>query len=148
MQQIYQNELDKTCFQPDMAYWYFKDLFRTASDKVWLDKGFNITIKPKYDGYQWGLTSKIYKVFDKKSSDSSVKSEIFPNQQSPKELHKLNIGKSEKWKTYTHLKDNIWEADFTDMPLLKILLFLLMFRVNMQGLFLWTTERVLVTSSY
>ena len=133
-----------------MAYWYFKDLFRTASDKVRLNKGFNITINPKFDGYQWGPTSKIYKVFDKKSSDSSVKSEIFPNQQSSKELHKLNIGEFEKWKIYTYLKDNIWEVDFTDMPLLKILLllFLLMFRVNMQGLFLWKAERVLVTSSY
>ena len=38
----------------------------------------------------------------------------------------------------TYLKDNIWEVDFTDMPLSRILLllFLLMFRVNMQGLFL------------
>ena len=32
---IYQNELDKTCFQYDMAYGDFKDLTRrTASDNI------------------------------------------------------------------------------------------------------------------
>ena len=36
---IYQNELDKACFQHDMAYGDFKDLTRTASsDKILLDK--------------------------------------------------------------------------------------------------------------
>ena len=38
---IYRNELDKACFQHDMAYGDFKDLARkTASDKVWRDKVF------------------------------------------------------------------------------------------------------------
>ena len=42
-QYFYQNELDKACFQHDMAYGEFKDLFRrTASDKVFPDKAFNI----------------------------------------------------------------------------------------------------------
>ena len=41
---IYQNELDKTCFQHDMAYSVFKYLTRrTASDKVLPDRTFNIT---------------------------------------------------------------------------------------------------------
>ena len=31
---IYQNELDKACFQHDIAYGDFKDLNRTAADKV------------------------------------------------------------------------------------------------------------------
>ena len=40
---IYKNELDKACFQHDMAYGGFKDLVeRTASDKVLKDKAFNI----------------------------------------------------------------------------------------------------------
>ena len=53
---IYKNELDKACFQHDMAYGDFKDLARrTASDKVLRDKAFNITKNPKYDGYQRGL---------------------------------------------------------------------------------------------
>ena len=40
---IYKNELDKACFQHDMAYGDFKDLARrTASDNVLRDKAFNI----------------------------------------------------------------------------------------------------------
>ena len=55
---IYKNELDKACFQHDMAYGDFKDLKRrTASDKILRDKAFNIAKNPKYDGYQRGLAS-------------------------------------------------------------------------------------------
>ena len=65
---IYKNELGKTCFQHDMAYGDFKDLAkRTASDKALRDKAFNIAKNPKYDGYQRGLASMVYKFFDKKS---------------------------------------------------------------------------------
>ena len=40
---IYKNELDKACFQHDMAYGDFKDIVRrTASNKVLRDKVFNI----------------------------------------------------------------------------------------------------------
>ena len=50
---IYQNELDKACFQHDMAYGDFKELTRrTASDKILRDKAFNIAKNPKYGGYQ------------------------------------------------------------------------------------------------
>ena len=43
---IYKNELDKACFQHDIAYGYFKDLEgRTASDEVLRDKAFNIAKK-------------------------------------------------------------------------------------------------------
>ena len=50
---IYQNELDKVCFQDDTAYGDFKDLNRgTFPDKVLRDKAFNIAKDPKYDGYQ------------------------------------------------------------------------------------------------
>ena len=50
---IYKKELDKTCFQYDMAYGDFKDLKRrTFSDKVFRDKAFNIAENPKYDEYQ------------------------------------------------------------------------------------------------
>ena len=62
---IYQNELDKACFQHDMAYVDFKDLTRrTAFDKILRDKPFNIAKNPKYDGYQGGLASMVYKFFD------------------------------------------------------------------------------------
>ena len=43
---IYKNELDKACFQHDMASEDFKDLAkRTASDKVLREKAFNIAKK-------------------------------------------------------------------------------------------------------
>ena len=71
---IYQNKLDKACFQHDMAYGDFKDLARrTASDKILRDKAFNIAKNPKYDGYQRGLASMFYKFFDKKSASSDIK---------------------------------------------------------------------------
>ena len=47
---IYKNELDKTCFQHDMAYGDFKD-----SDKILRAKAFDIAKNPKYNGYQRGL---------------------------------------------------------------------------------------------
>ena len=41
---IYQNKLDKACFEHYMAYRDFKDLLRrTASDKVLCHKAFNIS---------------------------------------------------------------------------------------------------------
>ena len=65
---ICKNELDKACFQHDMAYEDFKDLARrAASDKVLRDKAFNIAKDSKYDGYQRGLASMVYKLFGKKS---------------------------------------------------------------------------------
>ena len=63
---IYKIELDKACFQHDMAYGESKDLAkRTQSDKVLSDKIFKIASNPKYDGYQRGLASMAYKFFDK-----------------------------------------------------------------------------------
>ena len=48
---IYKNELNKACFQHDMAYGDFKDLKRRAiSHKVLRDKVFNIAKNPRYDG--------------------------------------------------------------------------------------------------
>ena len=52
---IYKNELDKACFQHDMAYGKSKDLVkRTQSNKVLKGKAFKIASNPKYDGYQRG----------------------------------------------------------------------------------------------
>ena len=66
---IYKNELDKPCFQHDMAYGKSKHLVkRTQSDKVLQNKAFKIASDPKYDGYQRGLASMSYKFFDKKST--------------------------------------------------------------------------------
>ena len=70
---IYQNKLDKACFQHDMANGDIEDLTKgTASDKIFHDKAFNITKNPIYDGYQRGLTSMVYECFDKKSAGGAA----------------------------------------------------------------------------
>ena len=70
---IYKNELGKACFQHDIAYGKSKDLIkRTQSDKFLKDKAFEIASNPKYDGYQKGLASMVYKFFDKKSKGSGI----------------------------------------------------------------------------
>ena len=114
---IYKNELDKACFQHDMAYGDFKNLKRrTASDKVLRDKAFNIAKNPKYDGYQRGLASMAYKFFDKLANKSAIKS-VPQNEQLAEELHKRIIRKFKKREVYSAFKDNIWAADLTDMQL-------------------------------
>ena len=61
---IYRNDLHKACFQHDMAYGKSKDLVkRIQSDKVLRNKAFKIASNPKYDGYQRGLSSMVYKFF-------------------------------------------------------------------------------------
>ena len=85
---IYRNELDKACFQHDMAYGDFKELaIRTAAAGVLRDKAFNIVKDPKYDGYQRGLASMVYKFFDKKTAGSGAKS-MPQNERLAEELHK------------------------------------------------------------
>ena len=70
---IYRNELDKACFQHDIAYGDLKDLAkRTAADKVLRDKAFNIAKVPKYGGYQRELASMVYKFFDEKTSGTGI----------------------------------------------------------------------------
>ena len=97
---IYKNDLDKACFQHDMAYGESKDLAkRTQSDKVLRDKAFKIASDPKYDGYQRGLASMVYKFFDKKSSGSGVAA-TEPNYQLANELHRQIIRKFKRRKVY------------------------------------------------
>ena len=106
---------------------------------------------PKYDGYQRGFASLVYKCFEKKSSatgankfvGSGVKSEIISDQQLAEELYKGTITKFEKVKLDSPFIDNIWGADLSDMQLIstfdKKLVFyyvLLTFRVNMYSLLL------------
>ena len=112
---IYRNELDKSCFQHDRAYGDFKDLTkRTTADKVFSDKAVSIAKDPKYDGYQRGLASMIYNVFDKKATCSGLK--FMPqNKQLAEGLHKPIIRKFSKRTVYSSFKDNIWVADFADI---------------------------------
>ena len=129
---IYKNELDKACYQHDMAYEDFKDLARrTVSDKSLRDKAFNIAKNPKYDRYQKGLASMVYKCFDKKSAGSGVNTDAnnkikqnqcpldLATQQLAKELHKPIIRNFKKRKVYSGFKDNIWGADLADMQLIS-----------------------------
>ena len=94
---IDKNELDKACFQHDLAYGKSEDLVRrTQSDKVLRDKAFKIASDPKYGGYQRGLASMIYKFFDKKSKGSGITNES--NYQLANELHKSIIKNFKKKK--------------------------------------------------
>ena len=84
---IYKKELDKACFQHDMAYGKAKDLVRrTQSDKILRNKAFKIASDSKYDGYLRGLASMVCTFFDKKSSGSGIINEA--NYQLANELHK------------------------------------------------------------
>ena len=109
---IYKNQLDKACVQPDMALGVFKDFKkRAAADEFLRDKAFNIAKNPKYDGYQRGLASMLYRFFDRKTKGSDIKNEIKQNQQLAEELHKPIIKKFKKRRVYSAFKNNIWAAD-------------------------------------
>ena len=121
---IYKNELDKACFAHDAAYSDSKDLTkRTVADKNLKNRAFNVAKDQKYDAYQRGLASVVYKFFDKKSKGSGAKhvnTKLAPqNQQLTEELHKPIIRKFEKRKVHAAFKDNIWGADLADMQLLS-----------------------------
>ena len=71
---IYENKLNKACFQHHMAYGNFKDLTRrTAANKLLHDKAFNIAKDLKRDGYQRGLVSMVYKFFDENTAGGANK---------------------------------------------------------------------------
>ena len=153
---IYKNDLDKACYQHDMAYGDFKDLKRrTASDKILRDKAFNIAKNPKCGGCGRGLASVVYKLFDKKSAslpNKSVSGSYVANNgikkklQLAEKLHKPTIRKFKKRKVYSEFKDNNWGADLVDMQLMskfnkgfRFLLHVINIThilVNMLGLFL------------
>ena len=109
-----------------MAYGDFKDLAkRTFADKVLRDKAFKIASDQKYDGYQRGLASMVYKFFDKKSQGSgrplSSASQLANNKENIQladELHKPIIRKFKKRKVYSSFRDNIWGVDLADIQLL------------------------------
>ena len=94
------------------------------------NKAFDIAKDPKYDGYQRGLASMVYKFFDSKvaspdkkfvgSGEKRVNTKITSqNEQLAEELHKPIIRKFKKRKVYSTFKDNIWGVDLADMQLLS-----------------------------
>ena len=110
-----------------MAYGDFENLAkRTIADKALRDKAFKIASYQKYDGYQRGLASMVYKFFDKKSQGSgrplSSALQLANNKENIQladELHKPIIRKFKKRKVYSSFRDNIWGADLADMQLLS-----------------------------
>ena len=128
---IYKNELDKACFVHGAAYSDSKDpAKRTVADKILKNKAFDTAKDPKYDGYQRGLASIVYKFFDSEvtspdeksvgSGAKRVNTKITPqNQRLAEELHKHIIRKFKKRKVHAAFKDNIWGADLADMQLLS-----------------------------
>ena len=94
-----------------MAYGKYKDLGRRRqSEKFLKDKAFVIANNPKYDAYQRGLASMVYKFFDKKSKGTGIKS--MPKKQPI-------IRKFEKRKVYSPFKDHIYGVDLADMQLIS-----------------------------
>ena len=119
---IYRNELAKACFQHDSAYADHKDLInRTKSYNVLRDKAYDRASNPKYDGYQRGLASMVYKFFDKKSIGSGIKQDMTKSSSSilANELHKPIIKKFDKRKVYSQFKNNIWGVHLADMESLS-----------------------------
>ena len=97
----------------------FKDLPKgTAEDKVLTDKAFKIASDQKYDGYERGLASMVYKFFNKKSQGKGLANNK-ENIRLVNELHKPIIKKFNKRKVYSSFKDNIWVKNLADMQLLS-----------------------------
>ena len=65
------------------------------------DKAFNISKNPKYDGYQRGIASMVYKLFDKNISRGAIKNEVMSNKVLAEELQKPIIRKFKKKSTLT-----------------------------------------------
>ena len=130
---VYRNELDLACFQHDSAYADHKEFInRTEADKVLRNKAYDIVSNPKYDVYQRGLASMVYKFFDKKSRAEPSSLERMGSgfkklKNTTKsnysiladELHKPIIKKFDKRKVYSQFKDNMWGVDLADMQSLS-----------------------------
>ena len=102
---------------------------------------YDITSTPKYDGYQRGLASMVYKLSEKKPTaepsslermgsgfkklKNTTKSTAEPSALARNssiladEFHKPIIKKFDKRKVYSQFKDNIWGVDLADMQSLR-----------------------------
>ena len=122
---LYRNGLDKTCFKHDAAYSEYKDVEnRLISDQKLRNSAYDIASNPKYDDYQRGLASMVYKFFDSKVAPLDKKTMsgkgIEINKILAEELHKPVIKKFNKRKVYAQFKDNIRGVDLANMqPLSK-----------------------------
>ena len=92
LREIYKNELDKTCFSHDAAYSDSKYLAKRTNsiwDNILKDKFYQIVPNSKYDRYQRGLASIVYKFFDKETGAG-----MSLNEELGQELHKPVIKKT------------------------------------------------------
>ena len=102
LRNIYQNELDNTCFQHDMAYGDF--------DKI-LQKNNLILLKiQNIMDIKDVLLQCFIKFFDKKTSCTGIKDEDILNKKLAEELHKPLHSPSIK---------NIWDANLASMQLIS-----------------------------
>ena len=121
---LYRSELDKACFKHDAAYAKYKDVEnRLISDQKLRNSAYDIASNPKYDGYQRGLASMVYKFFDSNVAPLDKKTMsgkgIKNNKILAEELHKPVIKNLNKRKVYSQFKDNIWRVDLADMQSLS-----------------------------
>ena len=139
---LYRNELDKACFKHDAAYAKYKDVEnRLISDQKLRNSAYDIASNPKYDGYQRGLASMVYKFFNSKvapldkkamsgkgnakhtAKPSSLERNSFERTENNKilavELHKPVTKKFNKRKVYSQFRDNIWGVDLADIQSLS-----------------------------
>ena len=139
---LYRNELDKACFKHDAAYAKYKDVEnRLISDQKLRNSAYDIASNPKYDGYQRGLASMVYKFFNSKvapldkkamsgkgnakhtTKPSSLERNSFErtgnNKILAEELHKPVTKKFNKRKVYSQFRDNIWGVDLADIQSLS-----------------------------
>ena len=117
---LYRNELEKACFKHDAAYEKYKDAEnRLISDQKLRNSAYEIASNPKYDGYQRGLASMVYKIFDSKVAPVDKKTMsgkgMGNNKILAEEMHKPVIKKFNKRKVSSQFRDNIWGVDLADM---------------------------------
>ena len=115
LKHIYRIELDKTSFAHDSAYSDSKDLAkRTVSDKILKDRAYEVAINRKYDGYQKGLATIVYKFANEKRGSTAI-----VNEELLQELHKPASKRINRCRVYARFKDNIWTADLAEMSSLS-----------------------------
>ena len=81
------------------------------------DRTYKIALNPKYDVYQGGLASTVYRVFNKKTSSGAIatsKTEANVNVVLAQDLHKPMIKKFKRRKVHLRIKDDIWAAAFAE----------------------------------
>ena len=113
---IYKIDLDEACFQQDMAYGKYKDLTKgTESDTVLRDKAFKIAGNSKYDGYQRGLVSIVYKFLIKNQKSVILNLSQINNLQMNVITQLLE--KFKRRRVCSSFKYNTWIFDLADMQL-------------------------------